>query len=74
MPFMQPSGCRVLLLCGQLLTCLQQRKIQESARYQTMMESITKLEKSVEVRPSTSFLRSNNRPASTQHVRGMRSG
>lgn len=31
------------------LCLLQQRKIQESARYQTLMESITKLEKSVEV-------------------------
>jgi hypothetical protein len=28
----------------------QQRKVQESARYQTMVESIAKLEKGVEVR------------------------
>lgn len=61
-------GCTQLVLPGypsqQLLTpphvccclCVQQRKIQESARFQTLMESISKLEKGVEVQHQSAQL------------------
>ena len=41
----------ILCLCSVdvVFRVVQQRKIQESARFQTLMESISKLEKSVEV-------------------------
>lgn len=45
--------CGLACVAALWFGCLQQRKIQESARFQTLMESIAKLEKSVEVRLST---------------------